>query len=245
MFNSITQGQIIDLHVNFQYFCHSMLIIFRMSTGEDWLTIMYDCMNTSDTCIPGQTCGSGLAPLYFLSLQMIIVYVMLNLFILIILQLFELYYLPDDNILQKFRNDLVDFKAIWNHFSKEYEGLKIRSLDLMPFFKHLKGNLAFTGETDSGIMRHIVKMNLECDEEGFIYFNELLFKAMRRIYGEERTKKKVLADFEFKTMEKLMAIKEKQVMKSRKQERVKAVSVKTFLDCHVQKNVFQVLVEDV
>lgn len=52
-------------------------------------------------------------------------------------------------------------------------------------------------------MRNIVKMNLESDEEGFIYFNELLFKSMKRIYGCERTKKKVLAEIELKTLEKL------------------------------------------
>ena len=124
---------------------------------------------------------------------MICVYVMLNLFILIILQQFELYYLPDDNILQKFRDDLVTFKETWNKFSKEFEGIKIRSFDLVPFFKELKGNLSFTGENDAGIMRNIVKMSLESDEEGFIYFNELLFKSMKRKYGEEKTKKKILA----------------------------------------------------
>lgn len=56
----------------------------------------------------------------------------------------------------------------------------------MHFFKSLKGNLGMhneKGESDTVIMRNIVKMNLESDEEGFIYFNELLFKAMKRIYG--------------------------------------------------------------
>src|SRR5438105_407810 len=83
------------------------------------------------------------------------------------------------------------------NFSKDFEGVKIKSVDLVPFFKELKGNLAFVGENDAGIMRNIVKMSLESDEEGFIYFNELLFKAMKRKYGEERTKKKVLAEYEF------------------------------------------------
>lgn len=45
----------------------------------------------------------------------------------------------------------------------------------MNFFKGLEGNLGFSGEKVNVIMRNIVKMNLESDEEGFIYFNELLF----------------------------------------------------------------------
>lgn len=67
------------------------------------------------------------------------------------------------------------------------------------------------------------------DEEGFIYFNELLFKAMKRIYGKERTKKRMLFEFELRTLEKILKLKEKQVRKSRKDERVKAVSVNPFL----------------
>lgn len=114
-------------------------------------------------------------------------------------------------------------------FSKEFEGIKIKSNDLVAFFKELKGELAFKGENEKGILRNIVKMSLEADEEGFIYFNELLFKAMKRIYGEERTKKKVLAEIEFKYLEKLQQIKEKMLMKSRKQDRIKAVSVNPFL----------------
>lgn len=66
--------------------------------------------------------------------------------------------------MQKFRDDLVHFKNSWNKFSKEYEGLKIRSKDLVPFSKDLKGNLKINldkGETELVILRNIVKMNLE------------------------------------------------------------------------------------
>ena len=73
---------------------------------------------------------------------------MLNLFILVIIQQFELYYLVDDNILQKFRDDLQNFKKTWAVFSREFEGVRIRALDLVSFFKHLKGNLSMHDETD-------------------------------------------------------------------------------------------------
>lgn len=86
LFGNITDGVIIDDQVNFKNFGLAMLILFRMVTGEDWPTIMYDTMNTSPDCIKGKTCGTSISPLYFISLQMVCVYVMLNLFILIILQ---------------------------------------------------------------------------------------------------------------------------------------------------------------
>lgn len=42
---------------------------------------------------------------------------MLNLFILVIIQQFEKYYLPDDNMLAKFKNDQVSFMKIWKQLT--------------------------------------------------------------------------------------------------------------------------------
>ena len=88
-------------------------------------------------------------------------------------------------MLQKFQDDLDSFKLIWIQFSIEYEGIKIRSDQLVKFFKSLKGNLGMEKISESEVMKNIVKMNLEADDEGFVYFNELLFKSMKAIYGEE------------------------------------------------------------
>ena len=206
-----------------------MIILIRMSTGEDWPTIMFDTMYTKSDCIPGVNCGVSYAPVFFISFVMVCSYVMLNLFIMIIIQQFEMYYLPEDNILQKFRDDLEAFKATWQGYSKEYEGAKIRAMDLVSFFKDLKGNLGMHGETDKVILRNCVKMNLDGDEEGFVYFNELLFKTMKRIYGSERTKKKILADIEFHALDKLQQIKAKIMARTRKTERFKAVILNPFL----------------
>jgi hypothetical protein len=43
-------------------------------------------------------------------------------------------------------------------------------------------------------------MNLESDENGFVYFNELLFKTMKRKYADERTKNRALIEHEIKTL---------------------------------------------
>ncbi len=56
---------------------------------------MEDCILTADNhCVPGRTCGSKLAPIYFFSFVIVCSYVMLNLFILVIIQQFDDYYLP-------------------------------------------------------------------------------------------------------------------------------------------------------
>ena len=52
---------------------------------------------------------------------------MLNLFVLVILQQFDKYYLPKDNILEKFKNDFENFKETWKEFTlSRYNCLKIK-----------------------------------------------------------------------------------------------------------------------
>jgi hypothetical protein len=52
---------------------------------------------------------------------------------------------------------------------------------------------------------------------------------MKRKYGKERIKNRVLLDFELKTLEKLEKIKEKVQKNSRRNDRIKAVMVNPFL----------------
>lgn len=67
------------------------------------------------------------------------------------------------------------------------------------------------------------------DEDGYIYFNELLYKTMKRRYAGGRTKKKILFEVELQTLEKLEQIQLEQISASRKKERQKAVAVNPFL----------------
>lgn len=93
----------------------------------------------------------------------------------------------------------------------------------------MEGRLSFGSASESEILRNLVKMNLESDEEGFIYFNEMLFKTMKRVYGTERSRKRILIEFELKTLERLQQLKLKIATKDRKEQRIKAVTVNPFL----------------
>ena len=104
--------------------------MLRLSTGEDWPAVMYDCMNTDEDCIPEVNCGTPWAPVFYIMFVLIQQYIMVNLFILIILQQFDLYYLPNDNVLDRFKTDVGNFKIVWREFSKEFDGYKIRGNDV-------------------------------------------------------------------------------------------------------------------
>jgi len=85
MFFAVNEGDVISDMKNFKYFDSSFLLLFSISTGEDWNRIMYDTMKTPPFCIDGTNCGSSLAPLFFVIFNILVSQVMLNLFILVIL----------------------------------------------------------------------------------------------------------------------------------------------------------------
>lgn len=114
---------------------------------------------------------------------MICTFVLLNLFILVILQQFDKYYLPKDNILQRFQDDLEIFKDTWTTFASEFKGIKIKDHWLVDFFYSMPSPLGFKNMrniTRKDAIIEILKMDLISDKMGFIYFNELLFRSMRR-----------------------------------------------------------------
>ena len=118
-FNEVNRGDVIDEHKNFRNFGHAFLLLFAVSTGEDWNRIMFDCSRTpQEGCIEGETCGA--APYsywYFYIMVLTCSHVMLNLFILVIIQQFEKYYLPKENMISLFKTDQMAFMKVWKKFT--------------------------------------------------------------------------------------------------------------------------------
>jgi len=88
MFNNILEGDVIDPdYKNFRDFTNSFVLLFALSTGEDWNKVMFDCSReASDGCIEGINCGNKVfAYGFFVILILVCSYVMLNLFILVII----------------------------------------------------------------------------------------------------------------------------------------------------------------
>ena len=106
-FNNIIDGEVIDPEFkNFRNGPASFILLFALSTGEDWNKVMFDCSRTPEWgCVENINCGGFFAFLFFPGLIVIASYVMLNLFILVIIQQFDQYYLPAENILGQFKND--------------------------------------------------------------------------------------------------------------------------------------------
>lgn len=57
MFGNVKSGDVIDDLKNFNNFFNAFLLLFAITTGEDWNKIMFDCSRTPPNCVPDETCG--------------------------------------------------------------------------------------------------------------------------------------------------------------------------------------------
>ena len=126
LFNKVRDGEVISEWKNFSNFHQSFQLLFSISTGEDWNLIMFDCRNEAKG-------GTPWAPFFFLSFILIVTHIMLNLFVLVIIQQFSKYYIEDDNPLARFEEDFEDFKDAWRHYTERYQFTRLQMKNVSSF----------------------------------------------------------------------------------------------------------------
>jgi len=90
----------------------------------------------------------------------------------------------------------------------QYGCLKIREKKLLPLFERLPPPLGMApGGKKSDKKKQLLKMGIKSDE-GFIYFNELLYRLMREVYGKLRLNKRMQV-YELTTQYKLFKLRQK------------------------------------
>eukprot|EP01043_Picozoa_sp_COSAG02_P003210 COSAG02_NODE_77_length_40635_cov_56.355980_4_plen_2303_part_00 len=124
LFGRVQRGEFLNEHANFESFFGSVLVVFRMSTGESWNGIMNECrVSSPPDCDPefdngpGKpvgNCGSFIAIVFFAGFQIVGQYIMLNLFIAVMLE----YYQREQDATTPFMtdNDFKVFETTWTNF---------------------------------------------------------------------------------------------------------------------------------
>ena len=81
---------------------------------------------------------------------------------------------------------------VWIRFtSQKYRCIKLRERRLFDFFRALPPPIGMPDDTpDSEMKKIMIKMGIR-SEEGYIYFNELLYRCMRNAYGNFKVHKKL------------------------------------------------------
>lgn len=199
LFKDIQSGLVIDEYVNFRDFHHSFVILFRSQTGEDWYLVMFDTMHQ----------GNQFNAVFWIIFIVIQEFIMLNLFILIILDQYDINYFHEDNPLLKFQISKKNFIKAWTHVSPTGEYIHHeRLIDLLYLLKqplgfdlkhtmtreieewkqinmnHTKAELnQLKTKIKADILKtgvmKIVNMNLLADSNGNIPFHHVFFGVMR------------------------------------------------------------------
>ena len=123
-------------HANFQTFGNAALTLFRISTGESWNSLMFDCgrqRSIDYECVVEQTyeeqqrdgiqgCGNMLSSrAFFISYMLLIPFIFLNLFIAIILEGFEKA-VADQKV--RITDESIDiFSQIWKKYDQKATGM--------------------------------------------------------------------------------------------------------------------------
>ena len=199
LFHNVKPGEGVDDYFNFKNFHYSMTILWRISTGEDYPSIMTDCVNQLDSYV---------FAIYFLTFVGVIDFVVLDLFITITLQYFEEFYMNPYNSVSLFTEDLKIFKAHWVSETHD-SNYKIDKDSLISLISHLAVDFKFLKSYDKvNIIKLIAAMNIETDNEGKFYFNDVLYAVLRRKYSKKINKRQFKVNFTIMRMEDIKTKRE-------------------------------------
>lgn len=208
LFRNVNTGARIDSFYNFSTFHSSILLLYRMTTGEDWYLIMFDCFAVA---------GQAVSYLYFFTFIIFTSLLLLNLFIMVILQNYEEFESKTHSAINLFNDIIKVFRKVWENYSVNYQGFAIKHTDLIEFLYELGPNYGFPRyvQRDS-IIRKLAALNLHIDPSGYICYNDLLYVVIKRLYKikiQGNTEFRVILDRTESIAQKSLKKKQESTMK--------------------------------
>ncbi|ORX45218.1 hypothetical protein BCR36DRAFT_358694 [Piromyces finnis] len=166
------KAKALNEHINFSTFPKSLLTVFVFSTGENWPVAMTDCSGRNLVgCDPNvENCGVFWAPVYFLLLEIIFNWILLNSFIAITVDTF-LNVLNDLDEINRIETITNTFRQIWLKYDLEGKGV-IEFKDMLHIYRdfHIPNNYLW-GKKNSGkpikpsiqkLFRNVIVYNNKC-----------------------------------------------------------------------------------
>lgn len=72
--------------------------------------------------------------------------------------------------------------ANWITFTERHHCIKLNAKNIYKFMRSIPKPLGFSDKSEDELKVHVLKMNIK-EEDGWIYFNELLYRILRNSYG--------------------------------------------------------------
>ncbi|KAI9137967.1 Ion transport protein-domain-containing protein [Paraphysoderma sedebokerense] len=162
--------------LNFQNFGKSLLTVYTMSSGENWPGIMANCMVQPPFCeVEKGNCGYPWAPIFFLSLQFIMNWILLNAFIAIVVDSFH-YWIGNNELIVDIEKSIDHFHALWIQYDYGHAQI-IQLSDLIELYKRLEPPLAFKDNRKLHIQAAFSDVNVYGDRLIYIDVLNSLFVA--------------------------------------------------------------------
>jgi len=128
----------VNENYNTDNFYNSFLLTFRAASGEAWPNIMLEYASVDINVVP-----AFVSQLYFILLIFFCAVIMLNLFILVVLQQYDEFHQKEDNPIERFSELLEHMNRVWNKMSAEDDkGERINMINVTQFLFELEGDLA-------------------------------------------------------------------------------------------------------
>lgn len=241
LFHNIHDGNAINEYYNFYNFSNGMNILWRISTGEDYPSIMFDCANNL---------GSNFYILYFIIFVILLDFVVLDLFVSVILQNYEEYSTNSDTALNKFQQDIKIFRKIWGKYTAEANGVRISRDNITDFvaeFGKVYGIFDEKRLTLDLIRKATISLtvSVSCDEEGNFYYHDVLFALMKKKYSTKITRikseytRKILMMEESKSLRQLGKLRRIAIKKLDRKVKSKKNDYNFFVQTIYLKSVFR------
>ena len=180
LFGNIEKGIVIGEDYNYANIFNSMLLNWKILTGEDWNIVMYDCSDSAN-CGSGKICYGFYMVIYFIIFKVIITFVIMNLFVLVCLQLFDQFFYSKQNPYSIFNLVIDEFNSIWNSLLPTHSGNMIEINMLPLLFQKVKA-FKMNHLSIRQLLKEIKTMKINCDASGNIFYGEALFKGLKKVY---------------------------------------------------------------
>ena len=175
LFFNVKKGKIIGDSYNFSNFHSAMNVLWRISTGEDYPTIMADCANYF---------GSRVYIIYYISFVIVIDFVVLELFVSIIIQHYEEFSHNPENALNIFMKDFKIFKKHWLKLTMGKDPFRIHKNEMNELVNNTCKDLKIFNENFSpDMIKFIGSLNIPIDSEFYYFFNNVLYAIMKKKYA--------------------------------------------------------------
>lgn len=213
LFHTITdEGMVIDDYLNFSNFGMAILVLIRASTGEDWNYIEYDIAQKSNFWI---------SILFFETFVSLTTFIMYNMFVMVMLQEYESYHNNPNSSFNQYKETLQKFNTSWNTITSSSNKTRMDMEMLLSLALDLASDLKIDPQWSRfDIKKHLNSLGIVPDEQGFVYYHEVLFRYFRALFRGKNAKNKIHR----KLIEKEEVIYTRKIRKLVKMDKISAVA---------------------